>query len=401
MGKQILNLLAAGFLAGGLAFSNTNGAPAGYTGAPGTNNCGACHAGSGGGTGGQLRITLADGSTTYSPGRTVRVRVTLQDLSATRWGFALSARREASTVAAGTFAVPATPTNPVVKIVSGTVTQTVAGSFRAQMMQASWEFDWTAPAAGTGAIRLYAAGVGANNDGTAGGDRSYTATLSLSEAAEPPPVLTTGNTILPQFVFGGGWTSSIYFHNRTSETVSIQVKFYADDASPLEVDGSATRTVQLAARATARIHAPNAGDLRQGWATFDLPDGVTGYGVFQQSAPDIPDQEAVVPFAPAKAPAANLLFDDSNRITAVALWHNGAANATITMTARDEDGAVLGAATIPMVPGNKTAFAVADKIPAITGKRGVLDFTAPSGAISVLGLRFGGAAFTSIPATAP
>jgi hypothetical protein len=54
-----------------------------------------------------------------------------------------------------------------------------------------------------------------------------------------------------------------------------------------------------------------------------------------------------------------------------------------------------------MTPGNKTAFAIADKIPAIAGKRGALDFTAPAGSVAVLGLRFGGAAFTSIPAAAP
>ncbi len=400
MGKRILNLLAAGILAGGLAFSNTDGAPAGSTGAPNENTCRTCH--SGGGAAGQLRIVVTNGATSYSPGRSVRIRVTLQDLSATRWGFALSAKREASTVAAGMFAVPATPPAPVVKIINGGVTQTAAGSYRAQSMQASWEFDWTAPAAGTGTVRLYAAAVGANNDGSASGDNTYTASLSLSEAsAEPPPAVKTGNTILPQFVFGGGWTSSLYFHNRTSTAVSIPVSFFADDATPLELDGSPTRTVQIAARGTARILAPNGSDFRQGWATFDLPAGVTGYGVFQQSVPDIADQEAVVPFAPAKSPSANLLFDESSRITAVALWYNGAANADIAVTARDESGAVLGTATITMTPGNKTAFAVIEKIPAIAGKSGALDFTAPAGSVAVLGLRFGGAAFTSIPAAAP
>ena len=83
---------------------------------------------------------------------------------------------------------------------------------------------------------------------------------------------------------------------------------------------------------------------------------------------------------------------------AAALWYNGAAGATVTMTARDEAGNQLGTASFPMTPGTKLAFAVRDRIPAAAEKRGLLEFTTPSGTIAVLGLRFAGSAFTSIPA---
>jgi hypothetical protein len=55
--------------------------------------------------------------------------------------------------------------------------------------------------------------------------------------------------------------------------------------------------VSLAPHATAILEAPNTGNLNQGYATASLPGGVIGYGVFRQSVPGVPDQEAVVPLA--------------------------------------------------------------------------------------------------------
>jgi hypothetical protein len=85
-------------------------------------------------------------------------------------------------------------------------------------------------------------------------------------------------------------------------------------------------------------------------------------------------------------------------VTAAAVWYNGASNATVTVTARDEAGTQIGTTTLTMTPGTKQAFAVVEKIPAINGRRGVLEFSTSTGNISVLGLRFAGSAFTSIPA---
>ena len=40
---------------------------------------------------------------------------------------------------------------------------------------------------------------------------------------------------LPQFVFGGGWSTRMYFSNTTGAAASLQVNFFSDDGAPLSV----------------------------------------------------------------------------------------------------------------------------------------------------------------------
>ncbi|MGA3028006.1 MAG: hypothetical protein ABSF98_24905, partial [Bryobacteraceae bacterium] len=64
--------------------------------------------------------------------------------------------------------------------------------------------------------------------------------------------LTAGST-LPQFVFGGGWYSALYFTNLTGAAVSFPVSFVSDAGTPLTVPalGGPTTQVNLAAHGTA------------------------------------------------------------------------------------------------------------------------------------------------------
>jgi hypothetical protein len=113
----------------------------------------------------------------------------------------------------------------------------------------------------------------------------------------------------------------------------------------------------------------------------------------------VPDQEAVVPFSSANATTTTLVFDETDFVTAVGILNPSSSDATITMTARGPDGAVLGTSTLPLAAKNKTAIAlqVRPELTAIIGQRGSVDFTVTTGAVSVLGLRFKNPAFTSIP----
>ena len=66
---------------------------------------------------------------------------------------------------------------------------------------------------------------------------------------------------------------------------------------------------------------------------------------------------------------------------------------------RDEAGLMIGNASVPLVARGKTAVVLRDLpgLSAMAGTRGSADFTVAFGNVAVLGLRFGGAAFTSIP----
>jgi len=87
------------------AFGRSTGAPPGRTGAPPGDNCTGCHGGTVNSGPGSVRIEFAGGST-YTPGQTYKVRVTVSDPNAVRWGFQVTARMGSDkTTRAGTFAV--------------------------------------------------------------------------------------------------------------------------------------------------------------------------------------------------------------------------------------------------------------------------------------------------------
>lgn len=399
---QVSTLL---LLAAGAAFGYGSSAPpTGMSNAPNELNCTSCHGGSPNSGPGSLTITFPDANG-YIAGQKYRLRVTLADPTAKRWGFEMSNRKEATNLFEGTFATVAGTNTTAIQRAGNYqyISHSAAGTFPQQVTQAGWDIDWTAPAAGTGTVRFYASGNAANNNGADTGDKIYTANLPVAEqqASTPPPAITTGNTVLSQIAFGGGWYTAMYFTNQGAAQVTFNVNFYTDSATPMSVGGTTFKTVLVPAGGTAVIEAQNAGtSTTTGWATFDAPAGVTGYGVFRQSVTGKADQEAVVPFAASAGTKALLTFDESNYTTAVALWYNGASKGTIALTAKDESGNTLGTATLSMDPGTKVPFAVTDHIAAISGHRGSLILSTSSGSIAVLGLRFGGSAFTSIPAAA-
>ena len=211
-------------------------------------------------------------------------------------------------------------------------------------------------------------------------------------------------SILPDFAFGGGFYSALYFTNQTGSAVSFTVNFFADDSSPLSVPsiGGTSTTVNLAAHGTAVIEAPNAGSsIVQGYVSLVLPSGVVAYGVFRKTAPGSPDQEVVVPLSTASSTTSTLSFDDTNVVTAVAIVNPSPVATTVTITARDTAGNVLGTATVALGPNAKTESVLRDLtgLAGIAGLRGSATFTVATGNLAVLGLRFNSQAFTSIPTT--
>lgn len=207
--------------------------------------------------------------------------------------------------------------------------------------------------------------------------------------------------LLPQFAFGGGWYSALYFTNKSSSSIGFPVNFWSDTGTPLNVPsvGGSSTVVRLAPRGTAVIQAPNSGSLNQGYVSLALPDGVLGYGVFRQTVPGIPDQEAVVPLSSASSTDTTLIWDETSVATAVAIVNPSSVSTVVTITVRDLTGAVIGASAA-VLPGGAKTEAYLRNLPGlegILGKQGSAEFSVTAGNVAVLGLRFGGAAFTSIP----
>src|SRR6185295_10491023 len=113
--------------------------------------------------------------------------------------------------------------------------------------------------------------------------------------------------------------------------VSIPVDFVADDGRPLNIPslGGSCSTLSVPARGTAVIEAGNSGSLNQGYVSLSLPAGVIGYGIFRQSLPGNPDQEAVVPLSGGSATTNTLIFDDTAFATAIAIVNPSSVATTV------------------------------------------------------------------------
>lgn len=206
--------------------------------------------------------------------------------------------------------------------------------------------------------------------------------------------------ILPQFAFGGGWQTTLYFTASTDAAASFAVNFNSDTGSPLNVPafGGTFVQVNIPAGGTAMLETPNSGPLSQGYALVNLPAGVGGYAVFRQTVPGRPDQEASITLASADR-SATLIWDETLSTTAVVIVNLSSNPNQVTLTARGTDGSVIGTSQIIIEPDGKlvaTLFSFPE-LSGVVGQRGVVDFTAASGPIAVTAIRFGGSAFTGIP----
>jgi hypothetical protein len=228
-----------------------------------------------------------------------------------------------------------------------------------------------------------------------GGTNSVTGLAPLSTSSD-----LSVTRVLPQLAFGGGWYTALYFTNITASPLTFTLNFIGDDGSPLAIPslGGSSVTKTLAARATTLIEAPNVGSsLITGYVSAAIPPGVVGYGVFRQSVAGFNDQEAVVPLSGITATTSTMAFDETHYATGVAVVNFSSISATITATARDNQGNTLGTLAVPLPANGKKALFLRDLVPGMVGALGSIDFSVPSGNVAALGLRFNGIAFTSIP----
>jgi hypothetical protein len=184
--KKKFTLVLSALLMAGLVYdynyrsvhSSSGSAPAGRTGSPGDGiscNTG-CHGGQPGTPSGSEAVSItglpAGG---YVAGQTYDLTLTMTDPSAARWGFQLIVE-DASNNSAGTLISGSGST--IVSSEYLTHSPAVSGSG-----SASWDFQWTAPASGSGDVGFYYAALFANNDFGNSGDVTINGSEMLSEAS--------------------------------------------------------------------------------------------------------------------------------------------------------------------------------------------------------------------------
>jgi hypothetical protein len=190
----VLTTLASG---ASLAMAFSSGPPAARTGAPAVGGvvaeatCTACHMtfplNAPGAT-----LEILDVPQFYIPNQTypLRVRLTSTFAPPRRWGFQITAVRDADGQGVGTFDIGASTT---LQIVNGAgtfatrryVEHLSAGTFPNNNGPIEWSFNWVAPSTDLGRIRFFAAGNAANNNSANTGDHIYT----QSAQTDPHPLL--------------------------------------------------------------------------------------------------------------------------------------------------------------------------------------------------------------------
>jgi hypothetical protein len=168
------------------AFLSDNGR-AGKTGSPGELTCNDCHGDYAPNTGGGT-ITLTGVSGTYTPGTTYNLSLTISRTGSTVFGLGVEALNSGN-ANAGTWVITnSAETQLKSATVSGISRQSVVHQLDggATSNSHTFNFNWTAPAAGTGTVTMYYSGIAGDHDGNETGDYTYNSSLVLTEAGGCP-----------------------------------------------------------------------------------------------------------------------------------------------------------------------------------------------------------------------
>jgi hypothetical protein len=278
------------------ADSHTSGAPAIRTGSPGDGGatCKNCHAGPNPVTEIGL-ITSNIPPDGYSAGQTYTITATVARSGHTKFGFEISPQNIAGSLL-GTLIV----TNTTEMQLVGTgkyITHKAAGVSGTNSR--TWEFDWTAPAAGTGDVTFYGAFNITNAMNNSAGDTTVLSTLTVSECAAPSPPGNIGgpdvicsNAIVNYVVspvagatsynwtFPAGWTMI----GPSSESIQVQTTL---NSGSISVTVSNACGTSQASTLAVSIDQLDAASVSTGISCFGGSDGtatatpVSGVGPYQ------------------------------------------------------------------------------------------------------------------------
>ena len=297
---------------------------------------------------------------------------------------------------------------------SGTITVTDGSSCSWTVANAPNFITVNGPGSGTGNGTItyqVAANTGAFRSGTftVGG---------LSFTVEQASASTTGLTntgSLAQVVAHGSWKTIFTLVNTGSEPESARLNFFDTNGNPLRLAlsfpqtpgedplmaSTLDRTLNPGALLVIQTPGPDSLQTVAGWAQLLTGANISGFAVLRQIVGNT-FEDAEVPIETRNASAYVVPFDNTNGFhTGIALANTSAQPGTIRVTVRDDTGAVLLAARISLEADGHASFDLAELYPAAGGRRGTVEFDAPTnGSISVLGLWSNPTGFSTIPTVA-
>jgi hypothetical protein len=178
-------LLAIGVFEIKTASSNSNGRAV-KTGAPGEGTCRDCHNSNAlNASGGSVVISAPDLiNGEYNPGQIYTIDVIVERNGLSEFGFGFEALQTNGSNAGSLTVTNTAEMHVLTGTIGGNVRNTMTHKTNAGLAAntKTFSFEWSAPAAGTGNVGLYASGNAVNQSGNTSGDFVYTTSLMLTEA---------------------------------------------------------------------------------------------------------------------------------------------------------------------------------------------------------------------------
>jgi len=221
---------------------------------------------------------------------------------------------------------------------------------------------------------------------------------------KPKVVVFTGDRVIAQFVDGASWLTAITLVNLEDHPTSFDVLFFRDDGSDMIVPvigQGPVRGMQISLSTAGSFTFQTAGianGLAQGWALLSQSnsDSIGMFAIFRQSVPGRQAQEAVVPTVNQFESHFVLPFDNTQFVTGIALANPTVNAVIIPANIRNELGQIIDTRQLSLGPYGHIAFTLPDTWPSTIGRRGIIEFLTTGFGVGALGLRFNGAAFTSL-----
>lgn len=230
----------------------------------------------------------------------------------------------------------------------------------------------------------------------------------MAETSQPKPnvVVFIGDRVFPQFVDGGGWSTSIYLVNLENHPTQFSVLFFKDDGTDLYVPvvgQGPVRGMMITLDVAGSIEFQTAGSssvVSQGWALISQTntDSIGAMAIFRYAAAGLQTQEAVVPITNQFDDHFVLMFDNTATfVTGIAIANPTSNAVVIPVNIRDQSGRIIDTRTTALGPYGHAAFILGQTWPSTAGIRGAIEFLTSGFGVAALGLRFNGLAFTSFP----
>ena len=245
-----------------------------------------------------------------------------------------------------------------------------------------------------------------------GGDAAYGTSTSgwvaQTTASTTPGLHYVGS--MAQLASGNYWKTTITLVNHGAAAARARLNFFNNSGEPLSLAitypslppadpvllSSVERSIEPGASFSFSTTGPD--DVETvGWAQMLTDGDISGFAVFRQKVHR--EQEAVVPLETHNSDSYVLWFNNSGDfITGLAVANNSTSAASIPVIVRDEAGNQIHTQTLELAGLGHISGALTAIIGNTGGKVGSVEFrTPPGGQISVLGLRFNGISFTTIP----